>query len=68
MREIGATGGLITAEQEVQESFPLPESIIGSGDLFTPKIIGESMIDAAICEGDACKMLRKVAEVLRSVL
>ena len=47
-----AAGGPITAEQEVEETFPLPQSIVGSGDLFMLKVIGESMIDAAICDGD----------------
>ena len=47
-----AAGGPITAEQEVEESFPLPESIVGKGDLFMLKVVGESMIDAAICDGD----------------
>jgi len=47
-----AAGGPITAEQEIEESFPLPESIVGGGDLFMLKVVGESMIDAAICDGD----------------
>ena len=47
-----AAGGPITAEQAVEETFPLPESIVGSGDLFMLKVIGESMIDLAICDGD----------------
>lgn len=47
-----AAGGPITADQEVEETYPLPESIVGSGDLFMLKVIGESMIDAAICHGD----------------
>lgn len=47
-----AAGGPITAEQEVEETFPLPESLVGSGDLFMLKVIGESMINAAICDGD----------------
>jgi repressor LexA len=47
-----AAGGPILAEQEIQESFPLPESIVGSGDLFMLKVVGQSMIDAAICDGD----------------
>jgi repressor LexA len=47
-----AAGGPITAEQEVEETFPLPESLVGSGDLFMLKVVGESMIDAAICDGD----------------
>lgn len=47
-----AAGGPITAEQEVEETYPLPESIVGSGDLFMLKVVGESMIKAAICDGD----------------
>jgi len=47
-----AAGGPITAEQEVEELFPLPESIVGSGDLFMLKVVGESMVDVAICDGD----------------
>ena len=47
-----AAGGPITAEQEVEETFPLPESLVGSGDLFMLKVVGESMINAAICDGD----------------
>ncbi|MEK6649190.1 MAG: transcriptional repressor LexA [Actinomycetota bacterium] len=47
-----AAGGPILAEQVIEETFPLPESIVGQGDLFMLKVIGDSMIDAAICDGD----------------
>lgn len=47
-----AAGGPITAEQEIEDTFPLPESIVGSGELFMLKIVGDSMVDAAICDGD----------------
>jgi len=47
-----AAGGPILAEQHIEETFPLPESIVGSGDLFMLKVVGDSMIDAAICDGD----------------
>jgi repressor LexA len=47
-----AAGGPITAEQDVEEIVPLPESLVGSGDLFMLKVVGNSMIDAAICDGD----------------
>jgi repressor LexA len=47
-----AAGGPILAEQLIEETFPLPESIVGQGDLFMLKVIGDSMIDAAICDGD----------------
>ncbi len=47
-----AAGAPILAEQEVEEIFPLPESLVGGGELFLLKVVGESMIDAAICDGD----------------
>jgi len=47
-----AAGVPITADQQVEETFPLPESLVGKGDLFMLKVNGESMIDAAICDGD----------------
>ncbi len=47
-----AAGVPITADQMVEETMPLPESLVGSGELFMLKVKGESMIDAAICDGD----------------
>ena len=47
-----AAGNPILAEQEVEEVLPLPESIVGKGDLFLLQVRGDSMIDAAICDGD----------------
>ena len=47
-----AAGVPITADQMIEETMPLPESLVGSGDLFMLKVKGESMIDAAICDGD----------------
>lgn len=47
-----AAGGPILAEQHIEETFPLPESIVGQGELFMLKVTGDSMIDAAICDGD----------------
>jgi repressor LexA len=47
-----AAGVPITAEQQVEEIFPLPRRLVGKGDLFMLKVQGESMIDAAICNGD----------------
>lgn len=47
-----AAGIPITAEQQVEEVFPLPRRLVGKGDLFMLKVSGESMIDAAICDGD----------------
>ena len=47
-----AAGGPITAEQDVEEIVPLPESLVGSGDLFMLRVVGDSMVNAAICDGD----------------
>jgi repressor LexA len=47
-----AAGIPITADQQVDEIFPLPRQLVGKGDLFMLKVVGDSMIDAAICDGD----------------
>lgn len=47
-----AAGGPILAEQAVEEVLPLPSDLVGSGELFMLRVVGESMIDAAICDGD----------------
>lgn len=47
-----AAGIPITAEQQVEEIFPLPRQLVGKGELFMLKVSGDSMIDAAICDGD----------------
>ena len=47
-----AAGVPILAEESVEEIFPLPKQIVGEGALFLLKVVGDSMIDAAICDGD----------------
>ena len=47
-----AAGIPITAEEQVEEVLPLPRRLVGGGDLFMLKVSGDSMIDAAICDGD----------------
>jgi repressor LexA len=47
-----AAGGPILAEQSVEEVFPLPRQIVGEGTLFLLRVAGDSMVDAAICDGD----------------
>jgi repressor LexA len=47
-----AAGIPITAEQHVEEVVPLPRQLVGKGELFMLKVVGDSMIDAAICDGD----------------
>jgi repressor LexA len=47
-----AAGGPILAEERVEEVFPLPRTLVGDGTLFLLEVAGDSMIDAAICNGD----------------
>jgi repressor LexA len=47
-----AAGGPILAEQAVEDVFPLPRQLVGDCALFLLKVVGESMIDAAIADGD----------------
>lgn len=47
-----AAGGPILAEQHAEAVFPLPRDLVGEGELFMLKVVGDSMIDAAICDGD----------------
>jgi repressor LexA len=47
-----AAGIPITADQNVDEIYPLPRTLVGSGELFMLKVKGDSMQDAAICDGD----------------
>ena len=47
-----AAGGPILAEQAVEDVFPLPKQLVGEGTLFLLKVAGDSMIDAAIADGD----------------
>lgn len=47
-----AAGGPITALEHVEDMFALPRQVVGSGELFLLQVVGDSMIDAAICDGD----------------
>lgn len=47
-----AAGGPILAEEAIEDIFPLPRQIVGEGTLFLLKVAGDSMIDAAIADGD----------------
>jgi repressor LexA len=47
-----AAGGPILAEQQIEEIFPLPRQLVGEGNLFMLKVAGDSMINAAIADGD----------------
>lgn len=47
-----AAGTPITAEQHIEDVMRLPERLTGTGNLFMLEVHGDSMIDAAICDGD----------------
>jgi len=47
-----AAGGPILAEEAIEDVFPLPRQVVGEGTLFLLRVSGDSMVDAAICDGD----------------
>ena len=47
-----AAGGPVLAEQALEDVFPLPRELVGEGNLFMLKVDGDSMVEAAICDGD----------------
>jgi repressor LexA len=47
-----AAGGPILAEQAIEDVFPLPKDLVGDGTLFLLRVVGDSMVDAAITDGD----------------
>lgn len=47
-----AAGAPIVAEERVEEELPLPQQLVGEGDLFMLRVRGESMIDDGVLPGD----------------
>ena len=47
-----AAGGPVLAEEALEDVFPLPRELVGDGTLFMLKVAGDSMVEAAICDGD----------------
>lgn len=47
-----AAGNPILAEQNIEAHFPLPEELVGTGELFLLQVVGLSMRDAGIMDGD----------------
>lgn len=47
-----AAGNPIPAQQSIEEFFPLPRQLVGDGRLLLLEVTGDSMIDAAITDGD----------------
>jgi repressor LexA len=47
-----AAGGPILADESIEDVFPLPRQLVGEGTTFLLEVRGDSMIEAAICDGD----------------
>jgi repressor LexA len=47
-----AAGGPILAHESVEDVIPLPKQLVGEGNLIMLRVIGDSMINAAITDGD----------------
>ncbi|WP_428847032.1 transcriptional repressor LexA [Rhizohabitans arisaemae] len=47
-----AAGGPILAEEAIEDVFALPKQLVGEGTLFLLQVTGDSMIGAAIADGD----------------
>jgi repressor LexA len=47
-----AAGVPITAQEVVEDTFLLPRKIVGYGTLFMLRVVGDSMINAGIADGD----------------
>ena len=47
-----AAGNLHSAEQVIDDTFTLPRQLVGEGTVFMLKVTGDSMIGAAIADGD----------------
>jgi repressor LexA len=47
-----AAGPPILAEEHVEDVLTLPRELVGRGSVFALRVRGDSMVDAAICDGD----------------
>ena len=47
-----AAGGPILVDELIEDIIPLPKQLVGEGDLIVLRVAGDSMIDAAIADGD----------------
>lgn len=54
-----AAGTPILAEEMVEDTYALPRQLVGEGELIALKVVGESMVEAAICDGDVVIVRRQ---------
>jgi repressor LexA len=58
-----AAGCPIFAEENIEDMLAVPASLVGQGEFFALRVRGDSMIEAAICDGDIVVVRRQpVAE------
>ncbi|MEU6366737.1 transcriptional repressor LexA [Streptomyces sp. NPDC046931] len=54
-----AAGAPLLAEEMVEDVYQLPRQLVGEGEFFALTVSGDSMIDAAICDGDIVAVRRQ---------
>lgn len=54
-----AAGTPITADEHLDDTLNLPRELTGRGDVFGLRVRGDSMVDAAICDGDIVVVRRQ---------
>jgi repressor LexA len=54
-----AAGTPVLANESVEDVVPLPEQLVGRGDLIMLRVAGDSMINAAIADGDLVVVRRE---------
>jgi repressor LexA len=54
-----AAGCPTLADQSIEDIIPLPRQLVGSGDLIVLSVVGDSMINAAIVDGDLVVVRRE---------
>lgn len=57
-----AAGAPILADEQVEDTYDLPATLVGDGTLFALRVRGESMLDAGVLPGDLV-VVRQQAEV-----
>ncbi|MFJ3306604.1 transcriptional repressor LexA [Streptomyces sp. NPDC086549] len=54
-----AAGAPLLADEMVEDVYSMPRQVVGEGNLFALTVSGDSMIDAAICDGDIVTVRRQ---------
>lgn len=54
-----AAGSPVLATEDIEDVYPLPDSLTGSGPVFMLRVKGDSMVDAGILDGDLVVVRRQ---------